>query len=67
MSEELQELAIYKDLLEIVHIEVATIRDSKASPDLGELKILASIYCMLKDGLREDIKNGIWEKLQVPT
>lgn len=65
MNEVMQELRIYKDLMDIIE---AGVTELKATPhtdaiDLKALNEFTKLYCLLKDGLRDDIKNGIWEKL----
>lgn len=65
MKEPLQELKIYKDLMDLLE---AAVTELKAEPgeapiDMRTLSECTKLYCMLKDGLRDDIKNGVWEKL----
>lgn len=63
---EISELTIYKDLITLVEREVKVLVQTPVAP-LDELKILTQLYCMLKDNLREDMKHGVWEKLQAST
>lgn len=66
MKETMQELKIYKDLLDLVEAVVGDLKATPASSDI-DMKSLSEctrLYCMLKDGLRDDIKTGVWEKLQ---
>lgn len=65
MSEECQELAVYKILMDLVEGAAYELKErshdeSVPLKDLGEV---TRLYCMLKDGLRDDIKADVWEKM----
>lgn len=66
---EVQEMVIYKILMDLVEAVAHEIKETSmdAPIPLKELSEVTRLYCMLKDGLRDDIKADVWEKMQVPT
>lgn len=63
MAEDCQEVAVYKILMDLVEAAAHDLKEAPHPPlkDLGEV---TRLYCMLKDGLRDDIKADVWEKMQ---
>lgn len=68
MSEPIQELRIYKDLMDLIESGVQELKalPGEAQIPIKELVEYTKLYCMLKDGLRDDIKNSLWEKMTSP-
>ncbi len=63
MSSECQELTVYRMLMDMVEAAAHDLKECQ-HPPLKELSEVTRLYCMLKDGLRDDIKVGVWEKMQ---
>ncbi len=61
----MQEMTVYKILMDLVEscaYELKELPQDKPVP-LKELETVTKLYCLLKDGLRDDIKADIWEKI----